>query len=106
MRKLAWETSFRTAFKRRTRNNPALQDRVFEALSELMRDPFSPFLKTHKINALRIANFKSDIPNPQCPSSSEISAVFDSKGIRVYTGNALGDHSGVLKICLGRLCLK
>ncbi len=54
----------------------------------------------------RIANFKSDIANPQCPSSSEISAVFDCKGIRVYTGNALGDHSGVLKICLGRLCLK
>ena len=50
MRRLAWETSFRRAFKRLTRNNPALQDRVFEALSELIRDPFFPSLKTHKLS--------------------------------------------------------
>ena len=50
MRKLAWESSFRRAFKRRTRNSPALQDRVFEALGELIRDPLSPSLKTHKLS--------------------------------------------------------
>lgn len=50
MRKLAWETPFRRAFKRRTRSNAALQDRVFEALSKLALDPFSPSLKTHKLS--------------------------------------------------------
>jgi mRNA-degrading endonuclease YafQ of YafQ-DinJ toxin-antitoxin module len=32
MKKLAWDTSFRKAFKRRARNNPGLQDRILEVL--------------------------------------------------------------------------
>jgi len=50
MRKLAWDTSFRRAFKRRTRNNAALQDRIFQVLDRLAEDPFHPALKTHKLS--------------------------------------------------------
>ena len=50
MRKLAWETSFRRAFKRHTRNNPALQNRIFQVLDRLAEDPFYPTLKTHKLS--------------------------------------------------------
>ena len=50
MRKLAWDTSFRRAFKRHTRNNPALQDRIFKVLNRLAEDPFYPTLKTHKLS--------------------------------------------------------
>lgn len=50
MRKLSWDTSFRRAFKRHTRNNPALQSRIFQALDRLMEDPFHPALKTHKLS--------------------------------------------------------
>jgi mRNA interferase YafQ len=50
MRKLAWETSFRRAFKRYTRNNPALQNRIFQVLDRLADDPFYPRLKTHRLS--------------------------------------------------------
>jgi mRNA interferase YafQ len=50
MRRLAWGNSFRRAFKQRTRNNSILQERVFEVLDQLVRDPFYPLLKTHKLS--------------------------------------------------------
>ena len=50
MRKLAWDTSFRRAFKRRTRRDPALEDRIFAVLEQLAEDPFHPALKSHKLS--------------------------------------------------------
>jgi addiction module RelE/StbE family toxin len=47
---LSWGGSFRRALKRRTRNNPALQDRLFGALTLLAEDPFHPALKAHKLS--------------------------------------------------------
>jgi len=49
MTKLAWDSSFRRALKRATRNNPGLQERIFEVVSLLAIDAFSPSLKTHKL---------------------------------------------------------
>ena len=49
MRRLAWDSSFRRAFRRRTRNNPALQDRILEVLGKLLHDPFDPSLRSHKL---------------------------------------------------------
>lgn len=39
MSKLSWDTSFRRAFKRHTRNNPALQDRIFQIVFAFEPDP-------------------------------------------------------------------
>lgn len=50
MRKLSWDTSFRKAFKRHTRKNPALQNLIFQVLDRLAADPFHPLLKTHKLS--------------------------------------------------------
>jgi mRNA interferase YafQ len=50
MKKLAWDTSFRKAFKRRIRNNPGLQARILEVLDRLAEDPFYPPLRTHKLS--------------------------------------------------------
>lgn len=50
MRKLAWDASFRRAFKRYTRNNPSRQERLFWVLERLAEDPFHPTLKTHKLS--------------------------------------------------------
>lgn len=50
MRRLAWDTSFRRAFKRRTRNDPSAQDRIYRVLEKLAEDPFHPTLKTHKLS--------------------------------------------------------
>ena len=49
MRALGWDASFRRAFKRRTRNNLRLQQRIFEVLELLAQDAFDPRLKTHKL---------------------------------------------------------
>ncbi|MFH1085561.1 MAG: type II toxin-antitoxin system YafQ family toxin [Chloroflexota bacterium] len=49
MRKLVWDSSFRRAFRGRTRTDRGLQERVFAALNQLAADPFDPQLKTHKL---------------------------------------------------------
>ena len=49
MRNLVWDTSFRRAFKRRTRRNPDLQERILDVLTALAKDPFEPRLKSHKL---------------------------------------------------------
>lgn len=49
MRRIAWDTSFRHAFKRKTRKNPHLRQRVLEVLESLSQDVFNPLLKTHKL---------------------------------------------------------
>ena len=50
MRRLAWDSSFRRAFKRHTRRDRILQERIFGVLDQLARDPFRPTLKTHKLS--------------------------------------------------------
>jgi len=49
MRKLAWDTSFRRAYRKWVRKNPGLQERIFEVLDLLADDLYSPQLKTHKL---------------------------------------------------------
>lgn len=49
MRKLAWDTSFKRAYRRWSRKNPSLQERIFEVLDLLAADAFAPVLKTHKL---------------------------------------------------------
>ena len=50
MKQLTWDTSFQRAFKRRTRKNPTLQERIFQVLDVLTEDPFHPILKTHTLS--------------------------------------------------------
>jgi mRNA-degrading endonuclease YafQ of YafQ-DinJ toxin-antitoxin module len=49
MRNLVWDASFKRAFRRRTRLDPTLQERILEVLAPLATDPFEPALKTHKL---------------------------------------------------------
>ncbi len=49
MKKLSWDSSFRRAFKRKTRKNPQLQQQIFDVIDLLARDPFNPLLKTHQL---------------------------------------------------------
>ena len=50
MRKLAWDNSFRRAFKNHTKHDKKLQELIFKTLDKLARDPFLPELKTHKLS--------------------------------------------------------
>jgi addiction module RelE/StbE family toxin len=49
MRILISDESFRRALKRRCKNRPVIQAKVLTTLSQLEIDPFSPALKTHKL---------------------------------------------------------
>ena len=49
MRVVVWDESFRRALKRLLRKNPKLQSKITEVLSVLEIDPFTPSLKTHKL---------------------------------------------------------
>lgn len=49
MRTLIFDESFRRALKRRCKNRPNLQAKVLTTLSLLETNPFSPTLKTHKL---------------------------------------------------------
>lgn len=49
MRVLIFDESFRRVLKRRCKNRPELQAKVLTTLSLLEIDPFSPTLKTHKL---------------------------------------------------------
>lgn len=49
MRTLIYDESFRRALRKRTKNRPELRDKVADVLSLLESDPFTPSLKTHKL---------------------------------------------------------
>ena len=49
MRALAWDASFRRAFRRQTRKNSRLWQRILAVLELLAQDVFDPRLKTHKL---------------------------------------------------------
>ena len=49
MRKLAWDTSFLRAFRRKTRKDAHLRRRILVVLELLARDAFDRSLKTHKL---------------------------------------------------------
>ena len=50
MRKLAWDNSFKRAFKKHTKNNQKLRELIFTTLDELAKDPFQAKVKTHKLS--------------------------------------------------------
>lgn len=50
MKTLSWHNSFRRAFKRHVKTNPALQKQIFNVIEMLAKNPFDPALKTHKLS--------------------------------------------------------
>ncbi len=50
MHTLAWSTGFRRGFKKTTRKDPVLKDKIFHVLEKLSRQPFDPALKAHKLH--------------------------------------------------------
>jgi mRNA interferase YafQ len=50
MRQLVWDASFRRAFKRVTRRQPLWVKHILDVLEVLVKNPFEPELKTHKLH--------------------------------------------------------
>ncbi|WP_045215644.1 type II toxin-antitoxin system RelE/ParE family toxin [Desulfonatronovibrio magnus] len=48
--KLAWTQGFKRGFKKATRNNEPLQEKIFSVLDNLCNNPFDAKLKTHKLH--------------------------------------------------------
>jgi len=49
---LNWSSSFRRAFKKKTKNDPEIKNKIINTLSLLQQDPFLPNLKTHKLKGI------------------------------------------------------
>jgi mRNA interferase YafQ len=47
---LSWSSGFRRGFKKATRKDPGLQEKIFSVLEKLSIEPFDPALKTHKLH--------------------------------------------------------
>ena len=47
---LSWSNGFRRGFKKATRRNPDLEEKIFSTLGKLSEQPFDPELKTHKLH--------------------------------------------------------
>ena len=47
---LSWSNGFRRGFKKATRKDPFLQEKIFSVLEKLSGEPFDPVLKTHKLH--------------------------------------------------------
>ncbi len=63
--KLIWGSSFRRAFKKIVKSDPALKDKVAQSLELLLKDPFNPSLKTHKLSG-RLKEFWAFIIEYDC----------------------------------------
>lgn len=50
MRRLAWTPKSQRAFKRLIKRNPQLKPTIRQTLDQLVRDPFEPSLRTHKLS--------------------------------------------------------
>ncbi|MBD2231681.1 type II toxin-antitoxin system YafQ family toxin [Phormidium tenue] len=50
MRRLAWTPRSQRAFKRLVKRNPQLKQTIRQTLELLVRDPFEPSLRTHKLS--------------------------------------------------------
>lgn len=50
MIKLVWYKSFMRDFKKTSRRNPELKDKLQEALEIFVNDPYHPILGTHKLS--------------------------------------------------------
>ena len=49
MRTLIWSNTFVRAFKRVIRKRPDLRKDIEDTLRDLAKDPFAPYLETHKL---------------------------------------------------------
>lgn len=50
MHQFLWESSFIKAYKKLTKSNNQLKERINSTLEILTTDPFNPQLKTHKLH--------------------------------------------------------
>lgn len=49
MRIISRSPGFKRELKKFIKNNPRLYERIEETLEEMLKDPFAPFLETHKL---------------------------------------------------------
>jgi addiction module RelE/StbE family toxin len=55
---VVWSSGFKRSFKKITKKNPQLKERIIETLILLADDPFAPSLKSHKLGG-NLAGFWS-----------------------------------------------
>lgn len=49
---LNWSSSYKRAFSKAIKNDPALKQKILNTMNLIQQDPFSPHLKTHKLKGI------------------------------------------------------
>lgn len=88
MIKLNWSSSYRKAFNKTIRNNPAVKIKILEAMELLHQDPFIPKLKTHKLKGILEGNWA-------CSVDYDMRIVFD------FVKNQTSDETEILLMNIG-----
>ena len=58
---LNWSSSYKKAFKKIIKNDPALKDKILVIMDLLQQDPFTTKLKTHKLKGILEGNWACSV---------------------------------------------
>lgn len=58
---LNWSSSFKKAFKKTIKNDPALKEKIIAAMKFLEEDPLHPKLKSHKLQGVLEDNWACSV---------------------------------------------
>ena len=86
--KLVADQSFKRAFKRLTKKNPLLQAQILKALDLLENNPFTPYLRSHKLTG-SLANFWS------------CSVTYDYRIIFTFSQDEESEETSIILIDIG-----
>ncbi len=58
---LNWSSSYKKAFKKTIKNDPALKSKILMTMELLQQDSFAPKLKTHKLKGVLDGNWACSV---------------------------------------------
>ena len=67
---LNWSSSYKNAFKKKIKIDPAIKTKIITTMELLQQDPFSPKLKTHKLKGILESNWA-------CSVDYDVRIIFD-----------------------------
>lgn len=85
---LNWSSSFKRAYKKTTKNNPEISEKVIDTIRLLKTNPFNPKLKSHKLTGILEDNWACSV-------------VFDIRIIYTFVQNPINKETEILLINIG-----
>lgn len=93
MYQLSWHSSFKNAFKKTTKNNLELKQKIINTLELLQEDPFNPKLNTHKLHG-KLKGYWASIVEYDCRIVFTFATIPESKN-KIIVLIDIGTHNEV-----------